>query len=451
MRSKDRPKNQLHFLAPTLEEQLNPKHELYLLSHSIDWLYFENEFKDLYSDKGRPAKPIRLMTSLLMLKSIYNLSDEVLVEQHWEMNVYFQYFSGFTLQHWGQPCAASDLVHFRHRIAEQGVGKILKHSIDQHGKDATDSHVSIDSTAQEKNITFPTDAKLHKKIIDNCVKKARNSNIKLRRSYKRTSKQLVRATYNGSHPKRRTKANAAKRKLKTIAARLVRELERKLPKGAYSTELELYKKILAQEKHSKNKIYSLHEPQVYCMNKGKVHKKYEYGCKASLVLTQKTGIIVGAMTFKTNLYDGHTLEDVLEQTKNLTGKRPKTATVDRGYKGKQMVGDTQINSPKPPLKKDSEYQKRKKRKHFRRRAAIEPIIGHLKSDHRAARNFLKGQLGDSINFMMAAAGFNYKKLMIKLKEKALWHYFEIKNRIKLYFYSANNHVNTVVIRTKCLF
>ncbi len=430
MRSKKKPENQLHFLAPTLKEQLNPKNGLYLLTHAIDWDYFEREFSPLYSEKGRPAHPIRLMTSLLMLKAIYNLSDELLVEQHWEMNVYFQYFGGITVQQWKQPCAASELVHFRQRIGERGVEKILKHSIDRHGRDAKDPNVSIDSTAQEKNITYPTDAKLHKKIIDKCVKIARERKIRLRRSYKRTSKQLVRDTYNGTHPKRRKKANAAKRSLKTIAGRLVRELERN---GVCATELEIFKKVLAQQKNSKNKIYSLHEPEVYCMSKGKAHKKYEYGCKASVVLTQKTGIIVGAMTFDTNVYDGHTLEDVLAQTQELTGRAPKTATVDRGYKGKQIVGETQINIPKPPLKKDNDYQKRKKRKHFRRRAAIEPIIGHLKSDHRAARNFLKGQEGDNINFIMAAAGFNFKKLMAKLKKQALWLFFEIHKMIDQYF------------------
>lgn len=426
MRSKKRPQNQLNFLSPTLAEQLNPKHELYLLSNEIDWDYFEKEFKKYYSDKGRPAHPIRLMTSLLILKSIYNLSDEKLVEEHWEMNAYFQYFSGEIHQKWGQPCAASDLVYFRKRIGEEGIEKIFKHSIDKHGKDGKDPNVSIDSTVQEKNITYPTDSKLHKKIIDKCVKIAGEEGIKLRRSYKRTSKQLVRDTYNGNHPKRRKKSSAAKRKLKTIAGRLVRELRRKLPIGSYEAELEIFEKVLAQQKNSKNKIYSLHEPEVYCMSKGKAHKKYEYGCKASLVLTQNTGIIVGALTFKTNVYDGHTLPDVLKQTTELTGKTPKTATVDRGYKGNQIVGTTKINIPKPPLKRDTEYQKRKKRKHFRRRAAIEPIIGHLKQDHRVARNYLKGQVGDSINFMMAAAGFNFRKLMIKLKEKALWLFIKLK-------------------------
>ena len=423
MRAKKKVTSQMNFLAPTLKEQLNPRHELYLLAGEMDWSYFEEEFSSLYSDRGRPAHPIRLMVSLLILKSLYNLSDELLVESHWEMNVYFQYFSGQTIQKWGQPCAASDLVHFRKRIGKSGVEKILQHSIEKHGKDGQDKDVSIDTTAQEKNITFPTDAKLHKKIIDKCVKMAESEGIKLRRTYRRTTKDLLKQSYNGKHPKRRKKANAAKRKLKTIAGRLVRELERKLSENTYAEELDLFRRVLAQKKDSKNKIYSLHEPQVYCMSKGKAHKKYEYGCKASVVLTQRTGIIVGAMTFERNKYDGHTLEEVLEQTEKLTGKRPQTATVDRGYRGKQKVGATFIHMPKPPLKRDTAYQKRKKRKHFRRRAAIEPIIGHLKSDHRAARNFLKGTEGDAINFLMAAAAFNFKKLMKKLKIKNLFDFF----------------------------
>ena len=446
MRSKKKATSQLNFLAPTLTEQLNPNQELYLLSKEIDWSYFEREFSVFYSDKGRPAKDIRLMVGLLILKSLYNLSDEVLVEQHWEMNSYFQFFCGETTQQWGQPCAASDLTHFRNRIGEQGVEKIFQHSIHKHGKDGEDSHVSIDTTTQEKNITYPTDTKLYKKIIDNCVKKANQEGIKLRRSYKRTSKQLVRESYNSTHPKRRKKAKSAQRKLKTIASRLVRELIRKLPEGIYAKELELFTKVLEQQKGSKNKIYSLHEPEVYCMSKGKAHKKYEYGCKASLVLTQHTGIIVGAMTFKTNKYDGHTLEEVLNQSSRLVGKSPKTATVDRGYRGKQIVGETQINIPKPPLKKDNNYQKRKKRKHHRRRAAIEPIIGHLKSDHRVARSFLKGQIGDNINFMMAAAGFNFKKLMKKLKEKILWLYFQCEVFFKIINRQLDSSKNCINIK-----
>ena len=435
MKSKKRVSSQLNFLAPTLEEQLNPKHKLYLLSKEIDWSYFDNEFEGYYSDQGRPAHPIRLMVSLLILKAIYNLSDEELVEEQWEMNTYFQYFSGKQVQQWGSPCAASDLVHFRKRIGKSGVEKIFKYSIDLHGKDGKDRHVSIDTTVQEKNITYPTDAKLHKRIADRCVEIASKESLPLRRSYKRTTKQLLRDTYNSTHPKRRKKAGSSQRKLKTIAGRLVRELGRKLPQGAYQQELALFKQVLQQTRTSKHKIYSLHEPDVYCIAKGKTAKKYEYGCKGSIVLTQKTGIIVGAMTFAENIYDGHTLKSVLQQVAQLTGQSPKTATVDRGYKGKNRCENTSIIRPSKPLKRDTPYQKRKKKKHCRRRAAIEPIIGHLKSDHRVARNFLKGTNGDQINFIMAASAFNFKKWMKKIKEKALtFCQLYVQEPINSYFY-----------------
>ena len=427
MKSKKAALNQIGFLAPTLTEQLNPKQELYLLSNEINWGYFDSEFEDLYSKNGRPAHPIRLMVSLLILKSLYKLSDEMLVEQQWEMNPYFQYFGGKTMVQWGQPCAASDLVHFRDRIGKEGVEKILKHSIELHGEEGEDKDVSIDTTVQEKNITYPTDAKLHKRIIDKCVGIAKKEGLPLRRSYVRTAKNLVRATYNGTHISRRKKANSARRHLKTIAGRLVRELERNLTIKDYDELLTIFKSVLAQTRHSSNKIYSLHEPEVYCIAKGKAHKKYEYGCKASIVLTQNTGIIVGAMTFENNIYDGKTLDQVLNQTKDLTGKYPKTATVDRGYQGMKKVKETNIIRPSKPLKRDTNYQKLKKRKHCRQRAAIEPIIGHLKSDHLVARNYLKGQIGDAINFAMAASAFNYKKLMKKLKEKAFWLYLLLSN------------------------
>jgi len=432
MQSKKAVTNQVGFLAPTLKEQLNPKQELYLLSDVIEWSYFEEEFEKYYSKEGRPAHSVRLMTSLLILKQLYSLSDEGLVEEQWEMNPYFQYFGGMTLVQWGQPCAASDLVHFRNRIGKEGVEKILKHSIELHGKDGQDNHTSIDTTVQEKNITYPTDAKLHNRIIEKCVGIMKKENFQLRRSYSRTAKDLVRATYNGTHPKRLKKANSAKRKLKTIAGRVVRELERKDTNSIYEKELTIYKAVLSQTKNSKNKIYSLHESDTYCIAKGKAHKKYEYGCKASIVLTQNTGIIVGAMTFEENIYDGKTLDAVLEQTKEFTGKYPKTATVDRGYQGMKQVKETQIIRPSKPLKRDNTYQKNKKRKHCRRRAAIEPIIGHLKSDHLVARNYLKGQVGDAINFIMAASSFNYKKLMKKLKKEILWLHSKVLHQLDRY-------------------
>lgn len=441
MKSRNTPSNQLGFLAPTLDEQLNPKQELVLLAKEINWSYFECEFSKFYSDEGRPAHPIRLMVSLLMLKNLYSLSDESLVESQWVMNPYFQYFSGESDFQWKQPCAASDLVHFRKRIGNEGVEKIFKHSVELHGKDSLDQNVSIDTTVQEKNITFPTDAKLHKKIIDKCVQIAKKEKVDLRRSYVRTSKDLVRATYNSTHPKRKKAARSAQRKLKTIAGRLVREIRRTVDNPKYESDLLIYEKVLAQEKNSKDKIYSLHEPLTKCIAKGKAHIKYEFGCKASVVLTQKTGIIVGAMTFEENVYDGHTLEAVLSQTELITGKIPVTATVDRGYQGTQKVKETTIIRPSKPLKTATEYQKQKKRKHCRRRAAIEPVIGHLKSDYRVSRNFLKGQIGDSINFLMAASCYNLKKLMTKLRVKVFCLKFKVNfTQITFCFFDPNSKI-----------
>lgn len=438
-------KLQLNFLYPRLEDLLNTNFELCLLSKEISWEYFENEFNSLYSKKGRPGLPIRLMVSLLLLKHIYNLSDEMLVEQQWVMNPYFQYFSGFEFFQTDQPCAASELVHFRKRIGEKGVEKILKHSIDKHGDDAKEKNVSIDTTVQEKNITFPTDAKLQKKIIDRINKIRKIEKLPCRRSYSRTIKSLMRQQHNSNHPGRKKKANAARRQIKTITGRLLRELERNMTQeqlANYELEINMFKKVLAQTKNSKNKIYSLHEPGVYCMSKGKDHKQYEFGCKASLVITQKTNIIVGAMTFKTNQYDGHTLEEVIKQTTKLVGQSPTHAFVDRGYQGKNLSGTTNVERPKPPKKTDTTYKKNKARKHFRRRAAIEPKIGHLKSDHRVDINYLKGFAGDAINFILAASAFNFKMLMKKLKKNIFGlfknYFIAVFYKIQSVFFAKEN-------------
>jgi transposase, IS5 family len=413
MLSKPKPTAQLGFYS-TFEEQLNHKHPLYILSNKVNWQLFEDSFRSLYcSDNGRPAKPIRLMVSLLLLKHIRNLSDEGVVEQ-WGENSYYQYFSGEQMFACEVPCEASELVHFRHRIGEKGIELILQESIRINGKDGDDPHVSIDTTVQEKNITYPTDDKLHKKIIKKCLGIARENQLPVRQSYTRTLKRLCLELRFRNHPKNWNQARRAGRKMKTIAGRLVRELERNLPvENRYQQELDVFNQVLSQKRNDRNKIYSLHEPDVLCISKGKEHKKYEFGNKVSVVYTQNTGVIVGALGFR-NEYDGHTLEKSLEQTQRLTGLSPKTATVDRGCKGRSQIGQTIIQIPKP-RKNLNAYQKAKLKKFFRRRAAIEPVIGHLKSDHRLNRNFYKGIFGDNINIMLCAAAFNFKRMMNKWK------------------------------------
>jgi transposase, IS5 family len=416
MKGKSPNRSQLSLLPQRLEDLVNPRHPLYKLSKRIPWDDIEKDFSDLYHHSGRPAKPIRLMVSLLILKQLYNLSDESIVER-WVENPYYQFFSGETLFQWEFPCHPTDLVYFRKRIGKKGVEKILKVSIELHGKKAKEAEVLVDTTVQEKNITFPTDTKLYKRIIEHCVGIAEKEAIELRQSYKRTAKKLMLAQRFRNHPKNRKKALSAQRKLKTIAGRLVRELERKLPATSlltYAQEIEIYKRILRQERKSKGKIYSIHEPQAYCISKGKDHKKYEFGSKSSIVVTKNSGVIIGAVSFPNNIYDGHTLPEALKQSEDLVGRRAKVAICDRGYRGKRVVNGTRIEIPKKPLKKASAYEKRKARMRFRRRAGIEPIIGHLKSDFRLLRNYLKGSVGDSINLMLAAAAYNFKKLMRQL-------------------------------------
>jgi len=417
-----------------LEDMLNQRHPLYILSNKVDWVLFDESFKTLYcSDNGRPAKPVRLMVGLLILKHLRNISDESVVEQ-WSENVYYQYFCGENEFLPVEPCEASELVHFRHRIGESGIELILKESIRINGNDSNDSIASIDTTVQEKNITFPTDSKLHRRIIEKCKKIAEKEDLPVRQSYTRTLKKLSVDQRFRNHPRNKWKARKADKKEKTIAGRLVRELERNmLPNSKYSTDIELFKLVLQQKKSDKNKIYSLHEPDVQCISKGKEHKKYEFGNKVSIIYTQRTGVIIGALGFR-NPYDGHTIEPSLEQTERLLGKRTiKTLIGDRGYRGKRQIDETTIETPKPfSNRKQSQYQQNKLKKQFRRRAAIEPINGHLKTDHRLNRNFYKGITGDNINVMLAAAAFNFKRMMNKWKSSfcaLLENYFCLINLI----------------------
>ena len=238
-----------------------------------------------------------------------------------------------------------------------------------------------------------------------------------------------------NHPKRRKKANAALRKIKTIAGRQVRDIQRQFSPSQQQRYKELFiiiNKILAQQKGDKNKIYSIHEPEVSCIAKGKEAKKFEFGNKSGIVLTKTTKIVVGAIAFEDNPYDGHTLKEHLEQTEYLTGSRPKTGIVDRGYRGKKKINGTEIISPSVPKKGTSQYEKRKARKRFRARAGIEPVIGHIKHDHRMLRNYLKGVVGDQLNTILAGTGFNLKKMLNRIKEQILFELFQIINFWKLF-------------------
>jgi IS5 family transposase len=417
MLAKQKSKGQLGFYS-TFEEQLSHHHPLYILANTIDWEVFDEAFKKHYSAmQGAPAKPIRLMVSLLILKQLRNLSDESVVEQ-WAENAYYQYFGGEQLFSVKPPCVATELVEFRKRIGEEGVELILKESIRINGKDADDDNLSGDTTVQEKNITYPTDDKLYKKIIVKCQKIAAEENIELRQSYKFTVKKLSTIQRFKKNKGGFAKARKASKKIKTIAGRLVREIERKISSddaGKYAMDLSLFKKVLAQKRSDSNKTYSLHEPEVKCYTKGKEHKKFEFGSKASFLITQNTGVVVGALNFSETLHDSKTLPSAIEQYERLMNKEPKNIFLDRGYRGPKMINNTALHTPKP----DKNITTAKRKRHGRR-AAIEPVIGHLKHDYRMARNYLKGTVGDAMNVMLAASAMNFKRMMNKWKQQLVF-------------------------------
>lgn len=417
-----------------LKEIVSERIDLVQLTHKMKWDEIADHFEPFYSPIGRPSVPTRTMVGLLLLKSMFSVSDEDLIP-NWVQNPYWQYFCGEQYFKDAGPCDPSDLVHFRNRIGKKGSEYLLKLTVQIHGKDEyEEEQVLCDSTVQEKDITFPTDAKLYYAVVEQCWHIADKNNIKLHQSFKFLSKAMRLKLRFAHHPKKKKEAKHALKKLRSYAHKLIGQLKKHMSEEQnkmYDEKFTLFTKVLNQKRNDTNKIYSLHEPDVYCMAKGKEHKNYEFGCKASIALTKTTGIIVAATTFEENTNDLYTLEQTLEQIEYTTGKLPEELICDRGYRGKTKIDDCKISIPKPLPASATRHQKNIVQLKFRRRASIEPIIGHLKNDHRMIRNFLKGKMGDFINCVLAAAGFNLKKMLRKLASS-------LHSRLKLalcYYYS----------------
>jgi len=397
-----------------ITDQLDSNHPLLALAQAIDWAELESAFASFYSDQGRKAKPIRLMCGLLILKQLHNLSDERIVEQ-WQMNPYYQVFCGEISFQTKVPCHSTELVKFRQRIGEQGVKKIFAMSVALHGKAAEESTVLVDTTVQEKAITYPTDTKLSIKMINRLNKLAKRHNIKQRRTFMKEIKELRLASRHFRHVKRRAKAKKALKRLRTIAGILLRELQRKLPEAILRQEAErfsLYERVLSQQPKDKNKVYSLHESDVYCVGKGKDHKPYEYGRKASVATTLDSQVIVGVASHNQHEHDSKTLKAALTSMTENRETPVSTVVVDRGYRGCKRTVEAEVILPSSPLKRDNEKERKRKRRLCQKRSVIEPIIGHLKQDYRLTRNWLKGSEGDAINLLMAASAWNFRKWMV---------------------------------------
>ncbi|MCR4317762.1 MAG: IS5 family transposase [Planctomycetes bacterium] len=403
-----------------LDSQLDMKHPLVTLAGEFDWNFLEEHFGANYSpEPSRPGLPTRLLVALTYLKYLRNLSDESVVEEFIE-NSYFQYFCGYEFFQIKAPLHPTSLGKWRKRFGEEGAEALLIETIKLAIKkdlitEKDLEKVIVDTTVQEKAIAFPTDIKLCSDALDKVVAGAQERKVKLRQSYKRKKKKAVRAYGTLKHGGNHKMAAKELKKVRNYLGRSIRDVRRKWTPIAgdpsdkgFAQFLDIAERICNQRRKDKNKIYSLWAPEVECIGKGKAHKKYEFGVKVSFITTAKSNWIVGAKALHGNPYDGHSLKDAIEQTEKLTGYSPKDIYVDKGYKGVTIdlsKYDVHMSGGK------KEYRTRAMTKWMKRRQAIEPVIGHAKNDHRMDRNFLHEIRGDQINCILAAAGFNLKKLI----------------------------------------
>jgi transposase, IS5 family len=415
MKPKQSPqKNQQRDLfRPELTSIIHPGHGLVKLARAVNWDRLDEVFGQTFCpDNGRPAVSTRLMVALHYLKYTFNLSDEDVVTG-WMENPYWQYLSGMKFFEHVMPIHPSSMTRWRNRIGEAGAEELLKETIATGlTLKAVKSHqlkrVNIDTTVQEKEVRFPTDARLYDRARERLVAAAKERDIDLRQNYNRKAKHLLAQQSRYAHAQQMKRAGQCTRKLRTFLGRVIRDLGRKClhPDEELQSLLEIGNRVFQQKRKDKHKIYSVHEPGVECISKGKAHKRYEFGCKVSVAATSRGGWFVGAKAIHGNPYDGHTLPEAMEQVERIV-QLPQQVFVDRGYRGHGYSGPVEVNVDKRRRGRTAKSLWR----WIKRRAAVEPGIGHLKREHRMDRNRLKGSLGDCLNAILSAAGMNFRKLL----------------------------------------
>lgn len=398
-----------------LERIIDLNHALVKLSKQIQWEEFDKAFDPLFCEgNGRDACSTRLMVGLHYLKHAYDLSDQETLER-WVDSPHWQYFCGMKYFEHELPIHYSSMSRWRNRIKEVGAEEMLGQTI-QTGlkagviKPKTLERVNVDTTVEEKHIRFPTDARLYDRMRERLVKEAMGKGIQLRQTYRRVGRRVLMKQSCYAHAQQFKRAAKMTRHLKTLLGRVVRDIERKVlveQNGSLKEKLDLAKRLLRQQRQDSNKIYSIHEPHVECICKGKIHKRYEFGCKVSLVSASKDNWILASQALHGNPYDGKTLQSTFQQVQRIAGSMPKEAFCDLGYRGHEKIKDSHIHI----VPRKRKHLSRSLRHWMNRRAAIEPIIGHLKAEHRLERNRLKGKLGDQINALLSACGFNFRKLL----------------------------------------
>jgi IS5 family transposase len=415
-----------------LDAIIDMRHALVKLAGAIDWRFLEDTFGAVYTDgPGSPPLPTRLMAGLAILKHSYDLSDEALCER-WIENPYFQFFCGEEFFQHELVFDRSSLTRWRQRMGEEKLAALIQESLavaakTEAMKPADLARVVVDTTVQPKAVMFPTDAKLVNRARERLVRLAQKRGMRLRQSYRHVGKRALIAHQRYAHAHQFKRAGKALRKLKTYAGRVIRDIARKVADNDPLSEvfvrpLYLARRVLEQNRHQRGrKVYSLHAPEVECIGKGKAHRPYEFGVKVSVATTlhrSKGGqFVTHVAALPGNPYDGHTLAKVIPAMEALVGNVLDRIFADAGYRGHNAP-------PEYKFKVFTAGQKRRVtpqiKRQMRRRAAVEPVIGHLKAEHRMGRNHLAHATGDAINAVLAAAGYNFRLLLRWLKFLWLW-------------------------------
>jgi IS5 family transposase len=406
-----------------LDQIIDMNHALAKLSRTIDWGFLEERFGAVYSDgPGHPPLPTRLMAGLAILKHTFDLSDEALCER-WVENPYYQYLCGEEFfQHW-LIFDRSSLTRWRQRMGEEKLAALIQESLSVATKTGAMkpsdlSRVIVDTTVQPKNAMFPTDAKLLNRAREILVRLAKKHGVGLRQSYARVGKFALIKQQRYAHAKQFKRANRSLRKLKTYLGRVIRDIARKITdhegwKETFAKPLALARRVLTQHhKQCGPKVYCLHAPEVECIGKGKAHKPYEFGVKVSVatpIKHSKGGQFVSHVAaLPGNPYDGHTLAKVIPAMEALVGNIVKRLIADAGYRGHNAPPDYKLRVFTSGQKRRVTPQIKREMK---RRSAVEPVIGHLKDNHRMGRNYLAHRAGDAANAVLAAAGYNFSLLI----------------------------------------
>jgi IS5 family transposase len=429
MPPKSPPPEQPELFRSALVNLVDRKHPLVRLAGLIDWERFATAFGPLYRDGvGRPGLPTRLMVGLHLIKHMDGLSDEAVCARFLD-SPYVQLFCGETHFQHALPLDRSSMTRWRQRIGAERLELLLAETLAtaQRAGAAEPKHfarVTVDTTVQPKAVTHPTDSKLLHRGVEILGRLARRHGLALRQSYTRVSARARREVAKLIHRGRHREAERVVRRMRTWLGRLARDITRKIAgaaevvRSAFATPLARIAQLLRQRRddRGRDKIYALHAPEVECIGKGKARTRFEFGVKVSLATTNRPApggqFVIGARTLPGNPFDGHTLAAQIVQTERITGVSVERAYVDRGYRGHdaqdRRSGET--HQSRVFLSGQRRGVTPTIRREIRRRAGIEPVIGHMKADGHLGRNFLAGAAGDAINLVLVAAGHNLRLL-----------------------------------------